>query len=190
LVVYGHEGAAGEAQGLFDREDLFAAGAELAGFEVAEPAVGIAEAVGEVFLSIPDASRYVRTRRPRVTSVGLEDLPMTPLSSALRVLHAPLAWLARIGLPPISLSAYGPLAILRTEISDLGAAMTSPDELMRAVDEFRSTLDSIGSGGVSVAADLTLLDRLVRRYPEAARKSLELYDVAIRERSPDGRNDH
>ena len=65
--------------------------------------------------------------------------------------------------------------------------MTSPDELMRAVDEFRSTLDSIGSGGVSAAADLTLLDRLVRRYPEAARKSLELYDVAIRERSGRGR---
>ncbi|GAA4640193.1 hypothetical protein GCM10023196_104730 [Actinoallomurus vinaceus] len=68
--------------------------------------------------------------------------------------------------------------------------MTSPDELMRAVEEFRSTLDSIGTGRVSVAADLTLLDRLVRRYPEAARKSLELYDVAIRERSAEGRNDH
>ncbi|WP_433182710.1 hypothetical protein [Actinoallomurus sp. CA-150999] len=65
--------------------------------------------------------------------------------------------------------------------------MTSPDELMRAVDEFRGALDSIGSGGVSVAADLTLLDRLVRRYPEAARKSLELYDVAIRERPRRGR---
>lgn len=65
--------------------------------------------------------------------------------------------------------------------------MTSPDELMRAVDGFRSALDSIGVGGASVAADLTLLDRLVRRYPEAARKSLELYDVAIRERPRRGR---
>ncbi|MCO6011309.1 hypothetical protein NE236_40805 [Actinoallomurus purpureus] len=65
--------------------------------------------------------------------------------------------------------------------------MTSPDELMRSIDDFRSILDSIGTGGVSVAADLTLLDRLVRRYPEAARKSLELYDTAIRERSRRGK---
>jgi hypothetical protein len=64
--------------------------------------------------------------------------------------------------------------------------MTSPDELMRSIDDFRSIL-AIGTGGVSVAADLTLLDRLVRRYPEAARKSLELYDTAIRERSRRGK---
>jgi hypothetical protein len=48
--------------------------------------------------------------------------------------------------------------------------MTSPDELMRSVNEFLATLDSIGSQGVSQAVELTQLDRLVRRYPEAARK--------------------
>lgn len=54
--------------------------------------------------------------------------------------------------------------------------MTSPEELRRSVDRFLAALDAIGAPGVSTAADLTLLDRLVRRYPEAARKSLELYD--------------
>lgn len=65
--------------------------------------------------------------------------------------------------------------------------MTSPDELMRSVDHLREVLTSLGSGGASVAVDLTLLDRLVRRYPEAARKSLEL--VAESERTDKGRND-
>ncbi|WP_433176256.1 hypothetical protein [Actinoallomurus sp. CA-150999] len=58
--------------------------------------------------------------------------------------------------------------------------MTSPDELMRSVNEFRDTLNAIGSQGVSQAAELTQLDRLVRRYPAAARKSLELYDRQFR----------
>jgi hypothetical protein len=58
--------------------------------------------------------------------------------------------------------------------------MTSPDELMRSVNEFLDTLNAIGSQGVSQAAELTQLDRLVRRYPEAARKSLELYDRQFR----------
>ncbi|MCO6004668.1 hypothetical protein NE236_06720 [Actinoallomurus purpureus] len=58
--------------------------------------------------------------------------------------------------------------------------MTSPDELMRSVNEFLATLDSIGSQGVSQAVELTQLDRLVRRYPEAARKSIELYDRQFR----------
>jgi hypothetical protein len=58
--------------------------------------------------------------------------------------------------------------------------MTSPDELFRAVKELRAALDAIGSPGVSAAAELVCLDRLVRRYPEAARKSLELYDRRLR----------
>jgi hypothetical protein len=65
--------------------------------------------------------------------------------------------------------------------------MTSPDELMRSVDHLREVLTSLGSEGVSVAVDLTILDRLVRRYPEAARKSLEL---VTEKRTPHkGRND-
>ncbi|GAA4621553.1 hypothetical protein GCM10023196_010250 [Actinoallomurus vinaceus] len=51
---------------------------------------------------------------------------------------------------------------------------------MRSVNEFLDILNSIGSQGVSQAVDLTHLDRLVRRYPEAARKSLELYDRQFR----------
>lgn len=54
--------------------------------------------------------------------------------------------------------------------------MTSPDELMRSIDALHAALDAIGVPGVSEAAELIRLDRLVRRYPEAARKSLELYD--------------
>ncbi|MEV5746649.1 hypothetical protein AB0L00_02430 [Actinoallomurus sp. NPDC052308] len=59
--------------------------------------------------------------------------------------------------------------------------MTSPDELMRSVARFRAALDAIDSPDVSAAAELIRLDRLVRRYPEAARKSLELRD---RQRGP------
>ena len=54
--------------------------------------------------------------------------------------------------------------------------MTSPHELMRSVSKFLDAVNSIGAQGTSQAADLIRLDRLVRRYPEAARKSLELYD--------------
>jgi hypothetical protein len=62
--------------------------------------------------------------------------------------------------------------------------MTSPDELMRSVNDFLAVLDATGSQGVSEAAELTRLDRLVRRYPEAARKSLELYDRQVRSADP------
>lgn len=48
------------------------------------------------------------------------------------------------------------------------------DELSRAVGEFRRLVETIGAGGVSCAAELIVLDRLVRRYPAAARRSLEL----------------
>ncbi|MEV5706720.1 hypothetical protein [Actinoallomurus sp. NPDC052274] len=54
--------------------------------------------------------------------------------------------------------------------------MTSPDELMRSVNRFRAALDAIDAPDGSVAVELIRLDRLVRRYPEAARKSLELHD--------------
>jgi hypothetical protein len=55
-------------------------------------------------------------------------------------------------------------------------AMTSPDELKRSVDRLREVLEALGPMGTSIAVDLTLLDRLVRRYPAAARKSLELHE--------------
>ncbi|MCO5989819.1 hypothetical protein NE235_27275 [Actinoallomurus spadix] len=55
-------------------------------------------------------------------------------------------------------------------------AMTSPDELKRSVDRLREVLEALGPTGTSIAVDLTLLDRLVRRYPAAARKSLELHE--------------
>ncbi|MEV5753546.1 hypothetical protein AB0L00_37485 [Actinoallomurus sp. NPDC052308] len=119
---------------------------------------------------------------------------MTPLSPDFIPLHAILAW--PVGIDPAV------KAVLRVKrIGHCGGgnqrrrhfscnveessghlhlshstAMTSPDELRRSVDRLRDVLESLGSEGTSIAVDLTLLDRLVQRYPAAARKSLELHE--------------
>lgn len=51
--------------------------------------------------------------------------------------------------------------------------MTSPDELMRAVEQFRVTLDDIGPRGLTQIADLAHLKILVAKYPVHARSFLD-----------------
>lgn len=51
--------------------------------------------------------------------------------------------------------------------------MASPDELMRAVRDFRDTLNGLSWQGVSRIADLAQLKVLVTRYPEDTRAFLE-----------------
>lgn len=54
--------------------------------------------------------------------------------------------------------------------------MASPDELMRAVEDFRDTLNGMSRQGVSRIADLSQLKVLVTRYPDDARAFLEQLD--------------
>ncbi len=51
--------------------------------------------------------------------------------------------------------------------------MASPDELMRAVEDLRDTLNSMSRQGVSRIADLAQLKILITRYPADARAFLE-----------------
>lgn len=51
--------------------------------------------------------------------------------------------------------------------------MASPDELMRAVEDFRDTLNRMSWQGVSRIADLSQLKIPVTRYPDDARAFLE-----------------
>jgi hypothetical protein len=51
--------------------------------------------------------------------------------------------------------------------------MTSPDELMRAVEQFRVTLDDVGPRGLTKIADLAHLKILVTNYPVHARSFLD-----------------
>ncbi|WP_345433728.1 hypothetical protein [Actinoallomurus vinaceus] len=47
---------------------------------------------------------------------------------------------------------------------------------LESVRAFNAAIDRLGLPAVTPACELTQLDRLVRKYPEAARKSLQLYD--------------
>ena len=51
--------------------------------------------------------------------------------------------------------------------------MTSPDELMRAVENFRASLDGMGRPGVSQIAQIAQLKVLVARYPGHAQEFLK-----------------
>lgn len=51
--------------------------------------------------------------------------------------------------------------------------MTSPDELMRAVEQFRVTLDNTGPRGLTQIADLAHLKVLVAKHPVHARAFLD-----------------
>jgi hypothetical protein len=54
------------------------------------------------------------------------------------------------------------------------------DPVARAVLEsirtFNAAIDRLGLPAMTAACELTQLDRLIRRYPDAARKSLEMYE--------------
>lgn len=65
--------------------------------------------------------------------------------------------------------------------------MASPDELMRAVEDFRDTLHGMSWQGVSRIADLAQLKVLVTRYPDDARAFLN--DVAV-PAADNARQDH
>jgi hypothetical protein len=47
---------------------------------------------------------------------------------------------------------------------------------MESVRTFWAAIDRLGLPAMTSACELTQLDRLVRKYPHAARKSLALYD--------------
>lgn len=51
--------------------------------------------------------------------------------------------------------------------------MTSPNELMHAVEQFRVTLDDVGPRGLTQIADLAHLKILVAKYPLHARSFLD-----------------
>ncbi|GAB3980455.1 hypothetical protein GCM10029978_078560 [Actinoallomurus acanthiterrae] len=52
---------------------------------------------------------------------------------------------------------------------------------LESVRAFNAAIDRLGLPAMTAACELTQLDRLIRRYPEAARKSLQLHD---REKRP------
>jgi hypothetical protein len=53
---------------------------------------------------------------------------------------------------------------------------------LESVRAFNAVIDRLGLPAMTAACELMQLDRLVRRYPEAARKSLQLYEHEKRSR--------
>ncbi|GAA4614727.1 hypothetical protein GCM10023195_64430 [Actinoallomurus liliacearum] len=47
---------------------------------------------------------------------------------------------------------------------------------LESVRALNAAIDRLGLPAVTAACELTQLDRLVRKYPEAARKSLQMYE--------------
>ncbi|MCO5967684.1 hypothetical protein [Actinoallomurus soli] len=54
---------------------------------------------------------------------------------------------------------------------------------LESVRAFNAAIDRLGLPAMTAACELTQLDRLVRRYPEAARKSLQLLEQEKRSRT-------
>jgi hypothetical protein len=54
---------------------------------------------------------------------------------------------------------------------------------LESVRAFNAAIDRFRLPAMAAACELTQLDRLVRKYPEAARKSLELYEQSRHSRS-------
>ncbi|MEV5752374.1 hypothetical protein AB0L00_31540 [Actinoallomurus sp. NPDC052308] len=51
---------------------------------------------------------------------------------------------------------------------------------LESVRALNAAIDRLGLSAATAACELTQLDRLVRRYPDAARKSLEMYECQRR----------
>ncbi len=60
--------------------------------------------------------------------------------------------------------------------------MTPEERLVRSLPGLRALIDSLSSQGPSEACELIRLDRLVRRYPAAARMSLRQVEPTLAER--------
>lgn len=48
--------------------------------------------------------------------------------------------------------------------------------VLESVRTLSAAIDRLGLAAMTPACELTQLDRLIRKYPEAARKSLEMYE--------------
>lgn len=49
-------------------------------------------------------------------------------------------------------------------------------QALESVRAFNAAIDRLGLPAMTSACELTQLDRLIRKYPAAARKSLQLYE--------------